>query len=97
MKSFLILRFSDLAISFDLSLMTNLKIPKFRNPKIRNKERMFLQRRNRILRTNASIRSLVAETTLTPSDVIAPYLLMEVRMEKQRSLPFQVIIAIVSS
>ena len=33
---------------------------------------MFLQRRNRILRNNASIRSLVAETTLKPSDFIAP-------------------------
>ena len=33
---------------------------------------MYLQRRNRILRTNASIRSLVAETTLSPSDFIAP-------------------------
>jgi porphobilinogen synthase len=33
---------------------------------------MYLQRRNRILRTNASIRSLVAETTLTPNDFIAP-------------------------
>ena len=33
---------------------------------------MFLQRRNRILRNNASIRSLVAETNLKPSDFIAP-------------------------
>ncbi|MEO7487366.1 MAG: porphobilinogen synthase, partial [Ferruginibacter sp.] len=33
---------------------------------------MYLQRRNRILRTNASIRSLVSETTLKPSDFIAP-------------------------
>ena len=33
---------------------------------------MYLQRRNRILRNNASIRSLVAETILTPSDFIAP-------------------------
>ncbi|MGZ8539331.1 MAG: porphobilinogen synthase [Chitinophagaceae bacterium] len=33
---------------------------------------MHLQRRNRILRTNPSIRSLVAETILTPADFIAP-------------------------
>ena len=33
---------------------------------------MYLQRRNRILRTNPSIRSLVAETTLKPADFIAP-------------------------
>ena len=33
---------------------------------------MYLQRRNRILRTNASIRSLVAETQLTPNDFIVP-------------------------
>jgi porphobilinogen synthase len=33
---------------------------------------MYLVRRNRILRTNASIRNLVAETTLTPNDFIAP-------------------------
>ena len=33
---------------------------------------MFLQRRNRILRATPSIRSLVAETILTPNDFIAP-------------------------
>ena len=33
---------------------------------------MYLQRRNRILRTNASIRSMVAETKLTPDDFILP-------------------------
>jgi porphobilinogen synthase len=33
---------------------------------------MFLQRRNRILRSTPALRSLVAETTLTPSDFIAP-------------------------
>ncbi|WP_301923140.1 porphobilinogen synthase [Ferruginibacter sp.] len=33
---------------------------------------MYLQRRNRILRTNPSIRSLVSETTLKPADFIAP-------------------------
>ncbi len=38
---------------------------------------MFLQRRNRILRNNASIRSLVAETVLTPSDFIAPLFIDE--------------------
>jgi porphobilinogen synthase len=38
---------------------------------------MYLQRRNRILRTNAAIRSLVAETTLTPSDFIAPLFINE--------------------
>ncbi|MDN3654305.1 porphobilinogen synthase [Ferruginibacter paludis] len=38
---------------------------------------MFLQRRNRILRTNASIRSLVSETTLKPADFIAPLFIDE--------------------
>jgi porphobilinogen synthase len=38
---------------------------------------MYLQRRNRILRSNASIRSLVAETVLTPSDFIAPIFIDE--------------------
>lgn len=38
---------------------------------------MYLQRRNRILRTNASIRSLVAETILTPNDFIAPLFIDE--------------------
>ena len=38
---------------------------------------MYLQRRNRILRTNPSIRSLVAETILTPSDFIAPLFIDE--------------------
>jgi porphobilinogen synthase len=38
---------------------------------------MYLQNRNRILRTNASIRSLVAETTLTPNDFIAPLFIDE--------------------
>lgn len=33
---------------------------------------MFLQKRYRILRSNPSIRSMVAETTLTPSDFILP-------------------------
>jgi porphobilinogen synthase len=38
---------------------------------------MYLQRRNRILRTNPAIRSLVAETSLTPSDFIAPLFINE--------------------
>ncbi|HEX4371832.1 MAG TPA: porphobilinogen synthase [Puia sp.] len=38
---------------------------------------MFLQNRNRILRSNSSIRSLVAETTLTPNDFIAPLFIDE--------------------
>lgn len=38
---------------------------------------MYLQRRNRILRNNASIRSLVAETILTPADFIAPLFIDE--------------------
>ncbi|UEG48977.1 porphobilinogen synthase [Ferruginibacter lapsinanis] len=38
---------------------------------------MYLQRRNRILRTNASIRNLVAETILTPADFIAPLFIDE--------------------
>ena len=38
---------------------------------------MYLQRRNRILRKNMAIRSLVAETTLTPNDFIAPLFIDE--------------------
>lgn len=38
---------------------------------------MYLQRRNRILRNNAAIRTLVAETTLTPHDFIAPLFINE--------------------
>lgn len=38
---------------------------------------MFLQRRNRILRVNSSIRSLVAETVLTPNDFIVPLFIDE--------------------
>lgn len=38
---------------------------------------MYLQRRNRILRSNASIRSMVAETVLTPADFIAPLFIDE--------------------
>lgn len=38
---------------------------------------MYLQRRNRILRSSAAIRSMVAETVLTPSDLIAPLFIDE--------------------
>lgn len=38
---------------------------------------MYLQRRNRILRANPAIRSLVAETILTPNDFIAPLFIDE--------------------
>lgn len=38
---------------------------------------MFLQRRNRILRKGSAIRSLVAETTLTPNDFIVPLFIDE--------------------
>jgi porphobilinogen synthase len=38
---------------------------------------MYLQRRNRVLRSNSSIRSLVAETVLTPNDFIAPLFIDE--------------------
>jgi porphobilinogen synthase len=39
--------------------------------------KMYLQKRNRILRSNASIRSMVAETILTPNDFIAPLFIDE--------------------
>ncbi|HXB45437.1 MAG TPA: porphobilinogen synthase [Puia sp.] len=38
---------------------------------------MYLQKRNRILRNNPSVRSLVAETILTPNDFIAPLFIDE--------------------
>src|SRR5829696_3157187 len=38
---------------------------------------MYLQRRNRILRTTPAIRSMVAETILTPSDFIVPLFIDE--------------------
>ena len=38
---------------------------------------MYQQKRNRILRQSLSIRSLVAETTLTPNDFIAPLFIVE--------------------
>src|SRR4029079_7134316 len=38
---------------------------------------MYLQKRNRILRQSPSIRSLVAETILTPDDFIAPLFIDE--------------------
>src|SRR5687767_1680919 len=46
------------------------------NPKIRNSY-MYLQRRNRILRQSPAIRSLVAETILTPNDFIVPLFINE--------------------
>jgi porphobilinogen synthase len=39
--------------------------------------KMYLQRRNRILRANSSIRSLVAETHLSPDDFIVPLFIDE--------------------
>lgn len=38
---------------------------------------MYLQKRNRILRVTPAIRSLIAETTLTPNDFIAPLFIDE--------------------
>jgi porphobilinogen synthase len=38
---------------------------------------MYLQKRNRILRSNLAIRSLVAETTLSPNDFIVPLFIDE--------------------
>ncbi|HLO83201.1 MAG TPA: porphobilinogen synthase [Chitinophagaceae bacterium] len=38
---------------------------------------MYLQRRNRILRQSAAIRSMVAETRLSPSDFIVPLFIVE--------------------
>ncbi|HVB04442.1 MAG TPA: porphobilinogen synthase [Chitinophagaceae bacterium] len=38
---------------------------------------MFLSRRNRILRVSPSVRTLVAETTLGPQDLIAPLFIMD--------------------
>jgi porphobilinogen synthase len=38
---------------------------------------MYLQKRNRILRKNSSIRNLVAETTLSPNDFIVPLFIDE--------------------
>ena len=38
---------------------------------------MFLQRRNRITRQSAAIRSMVAETILTPNDFIVPLFIDE--------------------
>ena len=43
---------------------------------------MHLQRRNRILRTNSSIRSLVAETILNPGDFIVPLFIDEGENQK---------------
>jgi porphobilinogen synthase len=38
---------------------------------------MYLQKRNRILRRNQSVRDMVAETVLTPADLIAPLFIEE--------------------
>ena len=38
---------------------------------------MYLQRRNRILRQSPAIRSMVAETILTPNDFIVPLFINE--------------------
>jgi porphobilinogen synthase len=43
---------------------------------------MFLQRRNRILRQSPAIRNMVAETSLTPNDFIAPLFIMEGKNEQ---------------
>lgn len=50
---------------------------------------MFLQHRNRILRSNASIRSLVSETSLTPNDFILPIFITEGKnvVEEISSMP----------
>ncbi len=50
---------------------------------------MILQRRNRIVRRNASIRSLVAETILTPNDFILPIFIEEGKdvVEEIASMP----------
>src|SRR5882757_2042496 len=44
---------------------------------------MYLQRRNRILRVSPSIRSMVAETILTPNDFIVPLFITEGENIKQ--------------
>ena len=43
---------------------------------------MYLQRRNRILRQSSAIRSLVAETHLTPNDFIVPMFIVEGKNEQ---------------
>ena len=47
---------------------------------------MYLQRRNRILRGNPAIRSLIAETILTPNDFIAPLFIVEGENEQSEIL-----------
>ncbi|MDQ6756147.1 MAG: porphobilinogen synthase [Bacteroidota bacterium] len=47
---------------------------------------MYLQRRNRILRNSPAIRSLVAETILTPNDFIAPLFIIEGENEQSEIL-----------
>lgn len=50
---------------------------------------MFLQRRNRINRSSAAIRSMLAETVLTPSDFILPIFVTEGKgiIEEIKSMP----------
>ena len=48
---------------------------------------MYLQKRPRILRSNPAIRSLVAETILTPHDFIAPLFIVEGEIIKKKFLP----------
>jgi porphobilinogen synthase len=50
---------------------------------------MYLQRRNRILRSNPAIRSLVAETILTPSDFIVPLFIIEGKNIKEEITSMQ--------
>ncbi|HEV3250989.1 MAG TPA: porphobilinogen synthase, partial [Puia sp.] len=47
---------------------------------------MQLKRRNRILRANHSIRSLVSETSLSPNDFIVP-LFLEEGKNKKNAIP----------
>lgn len=52
-------------------------MPELNQTSQNQKSKMYLQRRNRILRTTPAIRSLVAETTLTTNDFIAPLFIDE--------------------
>jgi porphobilinogen synthase len=47
---------------------------------------MYLQRRNRILRQSPAIRSMIAETSLTPNDFIAPLFIVEGKNEQSEIL-----------
>lgn len=48
---------------------------------------MFPLRRNRRLRTNESIRSLVRETIITPNDFLVPLFIVEGKGIKEETLP----------